>query len=63
MFDIREIVRDAISTGYLTIEAEDRLRHCLQTKLDRDAIGAFFKLQQCVMEGLVKQQARELLVN
>jgi len=58
---IRNVVQQAISTGYLTIEAEEQLRQMLAKKYDREDLKAFMSLQQAAMAGLVKQQSRELL--
>ncbi len=58
---IRNVVQQAISTGYLTIEAEEQLRQMLAKKYDREDLRAFMSLQQAAMAGLVKQQSRELL--
>jgi len=58
---IREIVQQAISTGYLTVEAEDQLRQLLSNKYDWEDFKAFIRLQQEAMEGRVKQESRELL--
>ena len=61
MLMIRNVVQQAISTGYLTIEAEEQLRQMLAKKYDREDLRAFMSLQQAAMAGLVKQQSRELL--
>lgn len=61
MILIRNLVQQALSTGYLTIEAEEQLRQMLATKYDREDLKAFMKLQQAAMIGEVKQQSRELL--
>jgi flagellar biosynthesis protein FliP len=61
MLMIRNVVQQAISTGYLTIEAEEQLRQMLAKKYDREDLKAFMSLQQAAMAGLVKQQSRELL--
>lgn len=59
---ISKIVRKALATGYLTVEAEELLRHQLQmTKYGLEDFEAFITLQTEVMEGRVKQQAWELL--
>ncbi|HEY9606187.1 MAG TPA: hypothetical protein V6C85_31565 [Allocoleopsis sp.] len=58
---IREIVQQAIATGYLTVEAEDQLRQLLSNKYDWEDFKAFIRLQQEAMEGRVKQESRELL--
>ncbi len=58
---IREIVQQALSTGYLTLEAENQLRQLLATKYDWEDFQAFIRLQQEAMEGRVRQESRELL--
>lgn len=60
MFLIREVVQQALSTGYLTVEAENRLRQLLHTKYDLEDLDAFMALQQAAMTGEVKQESREL---
>lgn len=61
MSQIREIVQHTLSTGYLTVEAEEQLRQLLLTKYDWEDFRAFIRLQQEAMEGRVRQQSRELL--
>ncbi len=58
---IREIVKQALSTGYLTLEAEDKLRTMLKNKYEIEDLEAFIDLQQAAMIGLVKQESRELM--
>ena len=59
---ISKIVRKALATGCLTVEAEEQLRQQLQmTKYGLEDFEAFINLQKEVMEGRVKQQALELL--
>ncbi|MCC0176096.1 hypothetical protein I4641_03765 [Waterburya agarophytonicola K14] len=58
---IREIVKQAINTGYLTLEAEEKLRHMLKDKYELEDLEAFIDLQQAAMVGMVKQESRELL--
>ncbi len=58
---ISTIVRQAMATGYLTVEAEEQLRKLLQTtKYGLEDFEAFITLQREVMEGRVQQQAWEL---
>ena len=57
---IYEVVQQALSNGYLTVEEEEKLRQLLQAKYGIDDLNAFFNLQQAVIEGSVKQQSREL---
>ena len=58
---IRELVKQALTTGYLTIEAEENLRVLLRGKYELEDFEAFINLQQAAMVGLVKQESRELL--
>lgn len=58
---IRDIVQQAMTKGYLTIEAEMQLRQLLQkTKYGGEDFGAFMRLQAAVIDGQVKQQSREV---
>jgi hypothetical protein len=61
MLLIRNLVQEALSTGYLTLEAEEQLRRMLAAKYDREDLKAFMTLQQAAMAGQVKQQSRELM--
>ncbi|MEM9543119.1 MAG: hypothetical protein AAGA60_26960 [Cyanobacteria bacterium P01_E01_bin.42] len=57
---IGDLVQQALTTGYLTIEAEEQLRYSLhQTQYGMQDLRAFMTLQQAAMDGLVKQQSRE----
>ncbi|HEY9599751.1 MAG TPA: hypothetical protein V6D33_18975 [Cyanophyceae cyanobacterium] len=58
---IREIVQHALTTGYLTVEAEDQLRQLLSKKYEWEDFRAFIKLQHEAMDGRVKQESRELV--
>lgn len=58
---IREIAEQAINTGYLTMEAENKLRKMLQAKYELADLEAFIDLQQAAMIGTVRQESRELL--
>ena len=60
---IREIVKQALKTGYLTLEAEEKLRTMLQKKYELEDLEAFITLQQAAMLGRVKQESRELFVS
>jgi hypothetical protein len=61
MSPIREIVQQALKTGYLTVAAENQLRQLLLKKYDWEDFRAFIRLQQEAMEGRVKQESRELM--
>ena len=58
---IREIAKQALKTGYLTVEAEEKLRKMLRNKYDLEDLEAFVDLQRATMVGIVKQESRESL--
>lgn len=58
---IREVVQQALSTGVLTIDAENQLRQLLTTKYDREDFRAFMTLQDAAMSGSVKQESRLIM--
>ncbi|PSB24216.1 hypothetical protein [Stenomitos frigidus] len=60
MNSIHEIVQQVLTTGYLTVSAEEQLRRLLTTKYGREDFYAFMNLQQAAMTGRVKQESREL---
>ena len=57
---IRELVQQALATGYLTVAAEEQLRQLLTTHYAQEDLDAFITLQLAAMSGQVKQEAREL---
>ncbi|AFY46691.1 hypothetical protein Nos7524_0786 [Nostoc sp. PCC 7524] len=59
MTRIRDVVQQALVTGYLTIEAENQLRYLLTTQYDLEDLNAFMTLQEAAMNGNVKQESRE----
>jgi len=59
---IGELVKQALETGYLTIDAENQLRQMLKGKYSAQELGEFMTLQKATMAGQVKQQSRELLL-
>lgn len=59
MTRIRDVVQQALTTGYLTIEAENQLRYLLTTHYDLEDLNAFMSLQEAAMSGRVKQESRE----
>lgn len=59
MTRIRDVVQEALLTGYLTLEAENQLRQLLTTRYDTEDLNAFMQLQEAAMGGQVKQQSRE----
>lgn len=58
---MHEIIQEALTSGYLRIEAENKLRQLLKTNCQPDDINAFMRLQRETMEGNVRQEARERL--
>ncbi|MEP0752978.1 hypothetical protein NDA03_12230 [Trichocoleus sp. Lan] len=58
MILIREVVQQALSTGFLTVEAEELLREMLQGKYGSEDLKAFMSLQQAAMSGQVTQESR-----
>jgi hypothetical protein len=61
MILIREVVQQALSTGFLTVEAEELLREMLRGKYGSEDLKAFMSLQQAAMSGQVTQESRVLL--
>ncbi|MGC9527981.1 MAG: hypothetical protein ACP5D7_20785 [Limnospira sp.] len=62
MICIRDVVQNAIATGFLSLEAENLLREMLKTtQHDGEALDAFANLQVAAMAGKVRQESRELL--
>lgn len=59
MVRIRELVEQALKTGYLTLEAEAELRLMLKNKYELEDFEAFIQLQQAARIGAVKQESRE----
>ncbi len=57
---IRDVVQQAMTIGYLTIESENLLRRMLTTTYELEDLNAFMTLQLATMSGLVKQESREL---
>ncbi len=57
MLLIRDVVQQTLTTGYLSVEAEERLRQLLKTKYDKDDLKAFMMLQKAAMDGFVKQES------
>ena len=58
MLLIRDLVHQALTSGYLTLEAEAQLRCLLRSKYDQEDFKAFMQLQKAAMAGVVIQQSR-----
>ncbi|TVP55171.1 MAG: hypothetical protein EA343_25270 [Nodularia sp. (in: Bacteria)] len=63
MTRIRDVVQQALATSYLTVEAENQLRHLLTTQYDLEDFNAFMALQEAAMSGKVKQESRERVLS
>lgn len=61
MILIRDIVKQTLTSGYLTTSAEDQLRQLLADKYDQQDFNAFMALQLAVVKGRVKQESRDNL--
>lgn len=61
MGSIGEIVRHALRSRYLSLEAENQLRRLLARGCNLEEIRAFVQLQAAVVDGLVTQESRERL--
>lgn len=57
---IREVVQQVLTTGYLSVEAEEQLRRLLTAKYDSEDLNAFMVLQQAAMTGYVRCESRDL---
>lgn len=61
---IEELVKQALDSGYLSLEAEEMLRMMLiNRKYSDEALEAFCRLQQAAMNGKVRQQSREKVLS
>jgi hypothetical protein len=55
---IRDIVQQALTTGSLSIPADEQLQQLLQTEFEEKDIDALMLLQEAVQEGRVKKEYR-----
>jgi hypothetical protein len=59
---IREVVKQAIDAGYLSLEAENEMQHIFSSsKCDLEDLNAFMSLQLAAMAGRVRQESLELM--
>ncbi len=63
MTRIRDVVEKALASSYLTVEAENQLRHLLTTQYDLEDFNAFMALQEAAMNGKVKQESRQRVLS
>ena len=59
MVFIRDLVQEAIETGYLSLETEEKIRDLLKICCNDEDLEAFVELQQAVIAGKVQQESRE----
>ncbi|NJM71894.1 MAG: hypothetical protein HC862_17780 [Scytonema sp. RU_4_4] len=60
MMLIRDVVQEAITTGYLSVAAEEQLRNLLKKKYELEDLDAFMTLQEAASSGRIRQESREL---
>ncbi|MEG3966535.1 hypothetical protein QUA00_02610 [Microcoleus sp. T2B6] len=59
---VREVVKQAIAAGYLSLEAENEmLKFFSSAKGDLEDLNAFMSLQLAAMAGRVRQESLELI--
>ncbi|MEG5067009.1 hypothetical protein QUB33_25710 [Microcoleus sp. B3-A4] len=59
---IREVVKQAIAAGYLSLEAENEMQNIFSSaKCDLEDLNAFMSLQLAAMAGRVRQESLELM--
>ena len=62
MMVIREVVQQALNTGYLTVEAEQQMQQMFTTaRYDLEDLSAFMSLQLAAMAGRVRQESLEVM--
>jgi len=55
---IKEIVQQAITTGYLSVVAEGKVRSQLQSNYDSEDLDAWIIFQRAIVAGDIKQESR-----
>ncbi|MFN6514643.1 MAG: hypothetical protein RMY29_009090 [Nostoc sp. CreGUA01] len=60
---IKQIVEEALATGYLSIVAEEEMRSLIQSDYDSEDLDAWILLQRSVVSGDVKQESRRKKVS
>lgn len=59
---IREVVKQAIDAGYLSLEAENEMQHNFSSsRCDLEDLNAFMSLQLAAMAGRVRQESLEAI--
>jgi hypothetical protein len=57
---IREIVQQALTTGYLSLAAEDKLHQLVQVEFEEEDIDALMRLEQAAIAGTIKKESQPL---
>jgi hypothetical protein len=57
MMAITEIVQQALTTGYLSVMAQNQLRKLLQTNYDSEDLDALIILHRSIVAGEVKKES------
>jgi propanediol dehydratase large subunit len=60
---IKEIVQEALASGYLSIVAEDQMRSLMRSNYDSEDLDAWIILQRSVVAGDIKQESRRKKVS
>ncbi|MDF5706204.1 MAG: hypothetical protein PUP90_00660 [Nostoc sp. S4] len=60
---IKEIVEEALASGYLSIVAEGKIRSLIESDYDSEDLDAWILLQRAVVAGDVKQESRRKKVS
>ncbi|MBD2202301.1 hypothetical protein H6G33_11760 [Calothrix sp. FACHB-1219] len=55
---MKEIVNQALTSGYLSLAAQHQIRLLLQSEYDSEDLDAYIILQRAVLAGDVKQESR-----
>ncbi|MEG4518290.1 MULTISPECIES: hypothetical protein [unclassified Microcoleus] len=59
---VREVVKQAIAAGYLSLEAENEMQKIFSSaKCDLEDLNAFMSLQLAAMAGRVRQESLEVI--
>jgi hypothetical protein len=56
---ICDLVQEVLTKGYLTVEAENKLRCLMASRYGLEDFNAFMTLQEAAMMGKVRQESRE----
>lgn len=59
MTKIHELIHNALHTGYLSLEAEAKLRQAFKNTFSLEELDAFMSLQLATMAGRVRQESLE----